>query len=102
MPQVTKSHGSVAKCFAVILGIVLTGILRGLLTEDTLSVQMVLSAICVILGITLHQARLGLRSQISSKLLELIDQKRGGHSICVMRCLAPSHQNTATFDLAAV
>jgi UDP-sugar transporter A1/2/3 len=53
--RVTKSHGSVAKCFAVILGIVLTGILRGLLTEDTLSVQMVLSAICVILGITLHQ-----------------------------------------------
>merc|ERR1719326_2888439 len=53
--KVTKNHGSVAKCFAVILGIVLTGILRGLLTEDTLSVQMLFSSGCVILGITLHQ-----------------------------------------------
>jgi hypothetical protein len=53
--RVTKSHGSVAKCFAVILGIMLTGILRGVLTEDTLSVQMIVSAVIVICGITLHQ-----------------------------------------------
>jgi len=56
--RVTKECGSVAKCFAVILGILLTAVFRSLLTA-AVSGQLLLSCACVISGIALHQVDSG-------------------------------------------
>lgn len=53
--RVTKDHGSLMKCFAVIFGILLTALFRAILSRRDISLQLILAIGCVVAGIALHQ-----------------------------------------------